>query len=67
MVYGRQLVISISFQRKLNWHAQHFSIFLFVDTAAGIVPCGGPKELPTYRPLCSLYFTYCPLRSAEIV
>ena len=35
-------------------------------TAAGVVPCGSPYKRPVHRPLCSLYFTFGPLRSAEI-
>ena len=43
----------------------HFYI-LFVVTAAGVVPCGSFKKGPVNRPQCSLYFTFGPLRAAEI-
>ena len=35
-------------------------------TAAGVVPCGGPKSSLVHRSKCSLYVTFGPLRLAEI-
>ena len=39
---------------------------LFVITAAGVVPCGGPKSLAVHHPKCRLYFSSGPLRSIKI-
>ena len=36
-------------------------------TAAGDVPCGGPKLLPVQHTYCILYFTFGPLRSEGIL
>ena len=41
-------------------------IFLFVVSSATVVPCGGPKSSPVHHQQCSLYFTFGPLRSAEV-
>ena len=38
-------------------------LILFVITAAGVVPCGGPKISPCTHLQCRLYSTFDPLRS----
>ena len=42
-------------------------IFLFVFTAAGVVPCGSPKKRPRTSSIVQfLYFTFGLLKSVEI-
>ena len=39
---------------------------LFVITAAGIVPCGGPKKTPRTSSIVQIIFYLGPLRSVKI-
>ena len=41
-------------------------IFLFVVTAAGVVPCGIPEKRPRTSSIVQFIFNFGPLRSAEI-
>ena len=41
-------------------------IFLFGITAAGVVPCGGPKKYPRTSFIAQIIFFFDPLRSAWV-
>ena len=41
--------------------------FLFATTAAGVVPCGGPKNSPRTSPMGRLYFPFGHLKSASVL
>ena len=71
-IYGKMFLL---LNQKSDFYelATHFYIFvgthfqiLFVVTATGVVPCGGPKN-PLHHPLCNLYFTFDPMRSVQIL
>ena len=40
--------------------------FIFVVTAAGVVPCGSPNKRPRTSSIVQFTFYFGPLRSAEI-
>ena len=42
-------------------------ICLFVTTAAGVVPCGGPKMFPRTSFIVQTIFTFDPLRAMGII
>ena len=39
---------------------------LFAITAAGVVPCGGPKKSPRTSSIVQIIFSFDPLRSVKI-
>ena len=39
---------------------------VFAITAAGVVPCGGPKTSPRTSSIVQIIFYFCPLRSVGI-
>ena len=39
---------------------------LFAITAAGVVPCGGPKKSPRTSPIVQIIFSFDPLGSMRI-
>ena len=39
---------------------------LFAITAAGVVPCGGPKKSPSTSFIVQIIFSFDPLRSVKI-
>ena len=41
-------------------------LFLFAITAAGVVPCGGPKKSPRTSSIVQIIFYLGPLRSVKI-
>ena len=45
---------------------QNNAWFLFAITAAGVVPCGGPKKSPRTSSIVQVIFPFGPLRSARI-
>ena len=36
----------------------HFILFLFATTAAGVVPCGGPKKSPRTSSIVQIIFFF---------
>ena len=42
------------------------TIILFVITAAGVVPCGGPKKSPRTSSIVQIIFSFDPLGSVNI-
>ena len=47
--------------RMLQLLKEHIIIFLFVVTAAGVVPCGIPKKRPRTSSIVQLYFNFLVL------
>ena len=41
-------------------------LFIFAITAAGVVPCSGPKKSPRISTKVQIIFLFCPLRSARV-
>ena len=44
-----------------------YFLFLFAFTAAGVVPCGGPKKSPRTSSIVQIIFSFGHLRSARVL